>query len=922
MKLFLRFTVCLGLLVALPAQPETRAAATGAISTGQLRPVHLRCDADADPLGVDVPQPYLSWQLESPERSQLQSAYRILVASSVQRLDRDEGDLWDSGRVASDETLYTRYAGKTLKSCQQAFWKVQVWDERQRASGWSTPARWTMGILAPDDWQAEWLCAPAATESLLLRKEFQVHAGLLRALVHVSGLGQYELSLNGVKAGDELLSPGWTDYNKTVLCDTRDVTALLRPGGNAVGVALGNGIYNVVRRNRYVKFAGSFGPLRAILQLRLDYVDGSIQLIRTDETWRTSPGPVVFSNVYGGEDYDARLVSQGWDSPGFDDRSWLPAVRIIRPSGILRGHSFAAPLLRPIEIRKPVEVRPIGPGTFIYDLGQNAPYLPRVRVSGPPGSTVRLTPAEILTPEGRLDRGTMGGTNRGSSWWQFTKGNAQPESWSPQFCYIGCRYLEAQLFPAEVDGELPQIDALEGVVVHSSAAPVGRFACSNELLNRIRALVRWAQRANLVSVLTDCPHREKLGWLEQYHLNGPSLRYEFDLERLFAKGVNDMADAQLDSGLVPNIAPEYTQFKGAFRAATEWGSAFIIVPWQQYQFTGDLEPLRRHYEAMRRYFAYLETRAQDGLVPEGLGDWYDLGEKKPGAAQLTPPPVTATAFYFYDAQLLAKAAALLQKPEQAADYTARAERIRVDFNRHFFHTQNGSYATGSQCANALALVLGLAEPTNRPAVLAALVADVEAHGCSMTAGDVGFRFLLQALAQGGRSDLVYRMINQDERPGYGYQLKHGATSLTESWDANRTSSHNHFMLGHIIEWFYKDLAGIDTDPAGPGFKKILIRPNPVGDLKWVEAAYQSVRGEISVRWEIQAQQFRLKMCIPANTTATVYLPASSTAAVTEGGLPANRSHGVQFLRQEPGHVLYQVASGKYDFASKLPAQSR
>jgi alpha-L-rhamnosidase len=383
--------------------------------------------------------------------------------------------------------------------------------------------------------------------------------------------------------------------------------------------------------------------------------------------------------------------------------------------------------------------------------------------------------------------------------------------------------------------------------------------------------------------------------------------------------MNDMANAQLENGLVPNIAPEYTQFKGAFRAAAEWGSAFIIVPWQQYQFSADLEPLRTHYDAMKRYFAYLETQAKDDVVSEGLGDWYDLGPKKPGFAQLTPPPVTATAFYYYDAWILSQAATLLNRAEEAKDYAARAERIRASYNRRFFRADSGtrSYATGSQCANALALVLGIVEPKHRDPVLESLVRDVEGRDYGITAGDVGFRFLLQALAQGGRSDVIYKIINRDDKPGYGYMLKKGETSLTEAWDANPNSSHNHFMLGQIIEWFYKDLCGIDSDPAGPGFKKIIIKPTPVGDLKWARASYDSIRGKISSDWKRDGDQFTLKVTIPANTTATVYVPARSADEVLEGGKPAKQSRGVKFLRQETGQGVFAVESGSYAFESQL-----
>jgi alpha-L-rhamnosidase len=880
-----------------------------------LEPAELRCDGRTDALGVDSPQPTLSWIVSGSQRGGRQSAYQVVVTASAPGSSNSQRDLWDSGKVAGEDSLHTAYHGKTLSDSQKVFWRVRVWDDRDRVSAWSPPGSWTMGLSA---WTASWICAPGETETLLLRKQFVVRAGLTRALVHLSGLGQYELVVNGKKAGQDVLSPGWTDYHKTILYDTKEITPELRQGPNVIGIVLGNGMYRVVRRNRFVKFTGYMGPLRAILQLRLEYADGSAEVVGTDESWRCHPGPITFSNIYGGEDYDARLNPSGWDRPGFDDHAWPKAVAIVRPAGKLLGLSTAADPLREIQtLPAKLATRFNTSGETLYDLGQNAPCMPRFVVSGPAGSSVRLTPGEILGPDGRIDRGTMGGTSRGSSWWTYTKGTDQAEEWTPQFCYIGCRYLQARCEPAAPGGALPRIEHLEGRVVHSTAAPIGTFSCSNERLNRIRNLVRWAQRANMVSVLTDCPHREKLGWLEQYHLNGPSLRYEFDVRHLFIKGMHDMADAQLENGLIPNIAPEYTEFKGTFRAAAEWGSAFIIVPWQHYQFTGDDGLLRTYYAPMKRYLAYLSSRATNDIVSEGLGDWYDLGPGKPGFAQLTHSPVTATAFYYYDAWILAETARLLNKPDEQRAFAAQAERIRANYNAAFFHADSGSYATGSQCANALPLVLGIAEPQHRAAVFASLVRDVEAHDCSMTAGDVGFRFLLQALAQGGRSDLVYRMIDQDDKPGYGYQLKKGETSLTEAWDANSSSSHNHFMLGHIIEWFYKDLAGIRTDPEHAGFKTVVINPSPVGDLKWVEASYQSVRGPISVRWDRTGSQFKLHVNIPANTTGKVFVPGAKGKQVHEGGIAAEKSPGVRLVGMQAGRTQYEIMSGDYVFEAEL-----
>ncbi len=661
---------------------------------------HLRCEYAVDPMGIDAPAPRLFWRLESSARGERQTAWQVLVSATKEGLAAGRGELWDSGRKESDESIHIRYAGAALASSQRVFWKVRVWDRDGRPSAWSGPAMWTMGVLSPADWKGTWVAAPAATETLLLRGTFTVRPGLVRAIAHVSGLGQYEFTLNGRRVGADLLAPGWTGYDRTVLYDTHDVTAMLAPGPNAAGLFLGNGMYHVVRRNRFAKFTGSFGPLRAILHLRLEYADGSVDFAGTSTTWRTHAGPITYSSIYGGEDHDARLDPRGWDMAAFDDRAWTPAVPVIRLESVLRGHSVSADPIREIEAHRPVAERRFPDHTVVYDFGQNASFIPRLRVTGPAGSTIRLTPSEILFPDGTIDRRTMGSEARGVSWWQYTKATDGEEAWTPRFYYVGSRYVRAEFFgpgaapilaTTEDEGArkrrlapdsplAPKVVSLEAVVVHSSAAPIGRFAASNPLLNRIRDLVRWAQRSNMVSVLTDCPHREKLGWLEQYHLNGPAIRYEFDTSRIFTKGMNDMADAQTDEGLIPDIAPEYTVFKGGFRNAAEWGAAFILVAWQQYLFTGDVDLMRTHYDAMKRYVAFLESRTKDGILSDGLGDWYDLDLDKPGgAANLTPAPITATAYYWLDTATLARIAGILGRPDDEQAYRAKAERIRTRY---------------------------------------------------------------------------------------------------------------------------------------------------------------------------------------------------------------------------------------------------
>jgi alpha-L-rhamnosidase len=898
-------------------------------ATAGLTPVDLRCDYAVNPPGVDSPDPRLFWQLESKERGQSQSAYQILAASSEKNLAEDNGDLWDSGKVSTDETIQIAYGGKELKSSQQVFWKVRAWDANGKISAWSKPATWTMGILQASDWQAKWIgAADTNIPSLLLRREFTVKPGIKRALINICGLGQYELTLNGKKVGDDFLSPGWSKYDQTCLYDTRDITDLLRKNKNAIGIELGNGMYNLMK-TRFVPSGGtpySFGPQKAIAQIRLEYADGSVETIGTDENWRGAPGPIISSSIYSGEDFDARLVQSGWNKMNFDDSKWSPAIVVNGPGGELRGLSCAAPPIREFEIHRPISSRTLTNGGVIFDLGQNAAHIPKISVTGPAGSRVRIIPSELVSSNGSADQISMGVRRGDVIWCDFTKSTGGAETWSPKFFYTGCRYFEVQFFPAKGETKLPAVKPIEGIVVQSSSEPVGEFECSNPLFNRTRNLVRWAQRGNMMSVMTDCPTREKRGWLEQDHLNGPALRYEFDLAQLFTKVLNDIGDSQLSNYLVPTVAPEYTAFRdrnrtgnsrNSFGDSPEWGSAFILVPWQQYEFDGDLNLFRTHYDAMKNYLAYFGSRASNNIVNYGLGDWYDIGPKKPGVSQLTPIALTATAFYFQDAEIMSRAAALLGKADDAKQFSDLAENIRVAFNAKFYNETNHFYATDSQCANSIPLVMGVCEPTNRADVLEAIVADVRKRGNALTAGDVGYRYLLRALADGGRSDVIFDINNQSDKPGYGMQLAKGATSLTEAWDAGRDSSQNHFMLGQIQEWFYHDLAGIQNDPESAGFKKIIINPQPVGDVTWVKASYNSIHGKIACDWKRGGGKFTLSVTIPINTTATIFIPAKSADEVLESGKPAAQSSGVKFLRMENGHAAFETASGQYEFQSRF-----
>lgn len=907
-------------------------AVTAASRAAEPHPTALRCEFQDSPLGVDRLQPRLSWILSAgdDQRGQRQTAYRILAASSADQLKNDNGDLWDSGQVRSDQSFLVPYEGQSLNRCQRVFWKVRTWDQDNKPSRWSEPAQWTTGIMRPDDWKAKWIGGAIEetidgqpkTHLLVLRRSFTPKAPVKSAIINICGLGQYELSLNGERVSDELLAPGWTNYRKTCLYNTYDVTDKLVAGENALGVMLGNGMYNVPKTKdigRYTKFTGTFGQPKVIAQLDIAYADGTAESIITDGQWRTAASPIVFSNTFGGEDYDARLEQPGWNGPGFNDAQWTAAVQTEGPGGGLFGLSRSAPPIKLAQVFTPVNVTNPKPGIYVYDLAQNCALMPQITVHGKSGATVKLIPGELLEADGTVSQLKL---SAGLSSLSYTLRGEAEETWGPRFFYYGSRYIQVEgAVPAGAENPdgLPVVRELKGRFVTSTSPAAGEFSCSSELFNRTATLIRWAMRNNMQSVLTDCPHREKLGWLEQDHLVGSSLMYNFNVQSLFNKICDDIADSQTADGLVPCIAPEYTVFKGDFRDSPEWGSAAVLIPWQLYQWYGDRAVLEEHYDTMRRYVDYLSSRAENHIVSHGLGDWFDLGPGKAGPSQLTPKSLTATAFYFRNAQLVSQFAKLLGHNEEAAKYAALTDDIRAAFNRSLYDAQQHTYGTGSQTSNAIPLVFGLVPSADRPAVVASLVADVRQHDNALTAGDIGFHYLVRALADAGRSDVIFDMNSGSDRPGYGYILAKGATALTESWDG--THSQDHFMLGHIMEWFYSDLAGIQCDPTAVAFKRIIIKPTPVGDITWTSAAYDCPYGKIKTAWKLDGGKFNLDVTIPPGTTATVWVPSDDRSAITESGTDVAHADAVRLGKRQGAYTPIEVESGQYHFQSTLTAAS-
>lgn len=1055
-----------------------------------LEPTGLTCEDQPEPIAVDTPHPRLGWELTDARRGARQTAYQIQVASSPRLLRQSKPDLWDSGRVTSSEQNQIPYAGRALTSHAECHWRVRVWDEAGRASAWSRPARWTMGLMESEAFRARWIAAPdppthpldgcvwiwhpdeetlpnsptgtvtfrktivlpaqtrpvqavlllaasapagvrlnghglarltgtdlvhfvdlldrlqpgtnvleVAVENRrpgpagwtgrillafdvgtrldipvnrswlcqrsaprptaaeaetpaawvearelgpfgmppwgrgfhgqqplpLFRREFVLRKPVRRALLHACGLGQHELYLDGRKIGDHFLDPPWTDYAKTLHYVTHDLTDRLRPGRHALGVMLGKGFYNTAG-DRRVHGVHTRGPLCLWLQLHLWYRDGTEEVLVTDPQWKTAPGPVTHAAILGGEDHDARREPPGWAEPGFDDHNWTPAIVVPGPAGRLR--AAVAPPLREQETLRPVRVDEPEPGVFVFDFGQNASAIPRIRLRGAPGQIVRLTPAEQRhgsSPRRNDGRGRVNQAGVGRpNYWQYTLRGDWFETWQPRFTYSGFQYLE--VIGAVPRGHpnprgLPVIEELVSVHVRNDAPRIGRFECSEPLFNEIDRIIERAVQANLSHVLTDCPHREKLGWLEVSYLMGPSIAGRYDLRTFYRKIARDCADARQPDGRVPTVAPWYPRFGGPFDYTPEWGAAAVLLPWQLYQWYGDRRILEEQFDTMRRFTDFLEQSSTNLVPAAGLGDWYDYGTETRGPSQFTPPELPAMATFYRCARTVAAAARVLGRSDAAERYASVADQIRTAFNQLWFDGRSEYRNFGSpQCANGMALALDLVPESCVQPVLQRLLEDLRSRGFQQTAGDIGFPHLLEALARHGRHEEIFSMVNRTNIGSYGFIVRNGWTTLPEAWDAETGASMNHCMLGHIQQWFLEHLAGLRRDPGVPGGARWILEPQPVGNLARARAEHRSPRGWVRVRWERRPLSFLMEVEIPPNTTAEVVLPGTDPEAVLESGRPARESPGVRFTGRSDNRLHFSIAGGSYRFESRQPRQ--
>ncbi|AWW30574.1 hydrolase [Echinicola strongylocentroti] len=894
-----------------------------------------------NPVNMEKMAPRFGWELVAGENGARQTAYQLVVSHSAS--DEEASVVWDSGKVSSDQSQLIPYEGGSLINGERYFWKVKVWNEEGIASDWSELAFFEMAPYELEK-EAQWIGAitraesglpagrnyhepdmrreenkekwqkvkPLAKQSIQLRKDFKTEKAIEKATVYISGLGHYELTLNGKKVGKSEFAPLWSDYDKTVYYNTYDVTEQLENGNNAIGVLLGNGMYNV-SGDRYAKFLISFGPPTLFFHMKVTYADGQEQVISSDDSWKWSASPITFNCVFGGEDYDANLEQEGWNKPGFDEEGWMSVVLQEAPKGQLRPQQAA-----PVLIQKQYDIKATTEpeaNTYVLDMGQNLAGFPSIKVKGKKGQQVKLVVGEHIKENGLVGQGRTGGPH----YYEYTLKGDGEESWQPRFSFYGYQYIQVENvnLPGQEQQEgRPTITAIKSNFIYNDAHEKGTFESSNEIFNQTHWLINNAIKSNMQSVFTDCPHREKLGWLEETHLNGPGLFFNYDLTQLVPKVMQDMADAQRENGLVPNIAPEYVVFGGDFTDSPEWGVAAVVLPWMYYDYYGDSSLIREYYPMMKKYIDYLGTTAENHIVSHGLGDWYDYGEHAAGYSKNSPIALSATSHYYFGVKLLKKAALMLQRGEDYRQYSRLEEAVKEAFNKEFFDPETNQYGTGSQFSNAVPLFLDMVEAAKREAVLENLVKDIKAQGYRLTTGDVGNRYLYQTLARNGLNEVMYEMQNHYDTPGYGFQIQFGLTTLTEQWDPRKGNSWNHFMMGQIEEWFYRDLAGIQSDPDQPGFKHFFLKPQMVGDMTFVKATYESIYGTIGSEWKKKEGSVQFLFDIPANTSATVVLPMAKTAQVFINGSKAEHTNTVT-KSEHPSHPAYTLGSGRYSIEVKI-----
>jgi alpha-L-rhamnosidase len=888
----------------------------------------LRCEYLDAPRGMDVAQPRLSWQIRSGRRGERQTAYQVLVASTETRLRNNQGDLWDTGPVASDQSIQVAYGGRALVSRMRCHWKVRVWGRNGAASSWSAPASWTMGLLAPDDWQAKWIAdaAQAPKPAVLFRKTFELDSRVERATAYVTGLGLYELRINGRRVGENLLAPEWTSYSNRVQYQTCDVTGLLQRGANALAAVVGQGWF----MGRLMGIAGdAYGAFpRFLLQLEVELADGRRQLIVTGPGWQsTTEGPIRAAGIYDGETYDARLENARWDTPGLEPPGWKP-VRVLEPPPARLVWQRNEPIRVTGEL-KPVSLAEPKPGVYVFDFGQNMVGWCRLKASGAAGTMVTLRHAEMTNEDGTLYTANLRGAPQVD---RFILRGAGEETFEPHFTYHGFRYVELT-----GQGRRPRLDSLVAKVIHSAAPEAGRFECSDPAINQLMRNILWTQRANLMGCPTDCPQRdERFGWMGDIQAFSQTAIFNMNLAAFLAKWLQDVRDDQAADGRFPDYAPHPGDPNAGASGAPAWADAGVIVPWRVYQNYADTRLLADHFDAARRWIDYIRRLNPELIWAKGRGndyndwlngDWIKQKDWPPKGGSV-PNEVFATSFFAHSAELVGRMAEVLGRKDEALRYRGLAEKIRTAFNEKFV-TPDGRIQGDTQAGYALALDFDLLPPELRPKAALRLVEGIRNYHGHLSTGIQTTHRAMFELTRCGYNDTAWQLLTNRTFPSWGYMLDNGATTIWERWDGYvkgrgfqdpGMNSFNHWAFGAVGEWVWRNIAGINPDDAGPGYKHFVIHPRVCPGLAWARASYDSIHGPISSEWRIERGTFKLNIRVPPNTTASVFVPTAEPDAVTEGRTQAANAPGIELRRStEPGAAHYEVQSGRYSFSAPVPS---
>lgn len=892
----------------------------------------LRVEYQKNPVGIDVLKPRISWKIKSEKRATKQTAYRIQVAfdSNFNQLS------WDSGLVESEKSVHVEYQGPDLKSGMRYYYRIKIKDQVGKTSDWSSPAYWEMGLLTAAEWQAEWVTNLLESRSEfdkyqpcpLFRKDFKIEDKIKAARLYISALGLYELTLNGDRVGDYYFTPGWTSYHNRLQYQTYDLTDLLNRGNNTLGVMLGNGWYKGDlmwndKRNFYGK------KTAFLLQLELSYQDGRKEIITSDQSWKTTAGPVLMSEIYHGETYDARQESAGWSQPGYNDQSWS-AVKVLAKG---KQHLIAQenePVKQITEL-KAKEIFTTPAGEKVIDLGQNMVGWVRFRVEGQAGEEVILKHSEVLDQNGNFYTGNLRSARQTVKY--ILKGEGV-ETFEPHFTFQGFRYLKLEKYPGE-----PSLSDFTGVVLHSAMERIGDFSCSNQLVNQLFENIIWGQKGNFLDLPTDCPQRdERLGWTGDAQVFAQTASYNMNVALFFTKWLRDLKAEQAENGAVPVVIPdpELNLSEDAEKiipvaskeSSAAWGDAAVIVPWILYLSYADQRILSDQYESMKAYIDYIRQQGDNEYLWNTgfhFGDWVALDATENSYKGATSDDFVATAYYAYSTRLLVKVAELLGKNNDVKKYSQLLQRIIDNFQQEFV-TPNGRLSEPTQTAHVLALYFDLVKTEDRERLsdqLAEYVAQRDGH---LTTGFVGTPYLCHVLSNNGYPELAYKLLEREEYPSWLYSVTKGATTIWEHWDGikedgsfwpDAMNSFNHYAYGSIGDWLYQVVAGLNTDQLQPGFKKSIITPQPGGSLTSARASINSIYGRIESDWKISGQQMKVKVTIPANTTAIVVLPNALIKTVKVDGVLLKDNNfqiaGIHKFKNLLEGVELEIGSGKYCF---------